>query len=358
MTIPQRQSGQHEQHDHDHDEAHDHEHHEHAHEEGHGHSHSLNPADAGGRRGLLIALSITVLMMVAELIGGLLANSLALLSDAGHMLTDNLALLLSFFAMKFAAMPATDRRTFGFYRLEILAAFIYGIVLVLLSLFIVYEAYLRILHPQPVQGALMLVVAIIGLVANIIGALALTKHSHTNLNLRGAYLHIIGDALSSVGVVAGGIVILLTGWYLIDPLLSILISFVIIHGAWALVKESVSILLESAPSHIDIDTVAKEIGKLAGVREAYHIHVWTITSGVHAMSAHVIIDDQLVSRSRDLLEEIRALLSNKFNIGHSTIQLECERCNELAECRLACRLPSPGSRGPSSSPGLSPVSGL
>ncbi len=354
MTIPQRQSGQHEQHDHDHDEAHDHEHHEHGHEEGHGHAHSLNPAAAGGRQGLLIALAITVLMMVAEIVGGLLSNSLALLSDAGHMLTDNLALLLSFFAMKFATMPATDRRTFGFYRLEILAAFINGVILVLLSLYIIYEAYLRILHPQPVQGTLMLVVAIIGLVANIIGAMVLTKHSHANLNIRSAYLHIIGDALSSVGVVVGGIIILQTGWYLIDPILSILISFVIIFGAWALVKESVSILLESVPSHIDIDTVATEIAKLAGVREAYHIHVWTITSGVHAMSAHVIIDDQLVSRSRELLDEIRELLSNKFKIGHSTIQLECERCNENAECRLTCLLPSPDSRELSSSSGIPP----
>jgi len=342
MTVPLRQSDQHEHHDHD--ETHDHEHHEHDHEEGHGHDHAhgLNLAAAGGRRGLLIALSITVLMMVAELVGGLLSNSLALLSDAGHMLTDNLALLLSFFAMKFATMPATDRRTFGFYRLEILAALINGVILVLISFYIIYAAYLRILHPQPVQGMLMLVVAIIGLIANIIGALVLTKHSHSNLNIRGAYLHIIGDALSSVGVVVGGVVILQTGWYLIDPILSILISFVIIYGAWALVKESVSILLESVPAHVDIDIVATEIGKLAGVREAYHIHVWTITSGVYAMSAHVIIDDQLVSRSRDLLDEIRALLSKKFKILHSTIQLECERCD--MNMNAECRLPAPDSR--------------
>jgi cobalt-zinc-cadmium efflux system protein len=327
MTVPLRQSGQHEQH---------------GHEDGHDHTHGLSSSSIQGRRGLLIALSITVLMMVAELAGGLLSNSLALLSDAGHMLTDNLALLLSFFAMKFAAMPATDRRTFGFYRIEILAALINGVILVLISIYIIYEAYLRILDPQPVQGTLMLVVAIIGLVANIIGAMVLARHSHANLNIRGAYLHIIGDALSSVGVVAGGIVILLTGWYLIDPILSILISFVIMYGAWALVKESVSILLESVPSHVDIDIVAAEIGRLAGVREAYHIHAWTITSGVHAMSAHVIIDDQLVSRSRDLLDEIRALLADKFKILHSTIQLECERCD--INLNAECRIPSPDSR--------------
>jgi cobalt-zinc-cadmium efflux system protein len=314
--------------------THDHnDHHDHAH--GHGNEADLRQASAGGKQDLLRAFSITFLMMIAEIVVGLLSNSLALLSDAGHMLTDNLALLLSFFAMAFASRPATERQTFGFYRLEILAAFVNGIVLVLISFYIIYQAYLRIVHPQPVHGMLMLIVAIIGLVANVIGALFLFKHSHTSLNIRGAYLHIIGDALSSVGVVIGGIVIIYTGWYLIDPLLSILISLVIIYGAWALVKESVNILLESAPSHIDIDTIANEIAKVKGVREAYHIHLWTITSGVYAMSAHVLIDDQLVSRSREVIDEIRSLLSNKFNVLHSTIQIECEKCDMNPSCSLS-----------------------
>jgi len=322
MTAPQRRD---DHHNHSHTDDHDH---------GHEHAHDLRQQSAGGKRDLLIALSITLLMMIAEVIGGLLSNSLALLSDAGHMLTDNLALLLSFFAMKFATMPATEKRTFGFYRLEILAALINGIILVVISLYIIYQAYLRMINPQRVEGMLMLIVAVIGLVANIIGAVVLMKHSHSNLNIRGAYLHIIGDAFSSVGVVIGGVIILYTGWYLIDPILSILISFVIIYGAWALVKESVSILLESVPSHIDIETVATAIGKVRGVREAYHIHVWTITSGVHAMSAHVLIDDQLVSRSRDLIDDIRTLLAEKFKILHSTIQLECERCDMNPMCSL------------------------
>ena len=293
----------------------------------------------GGKKGLLIALSITLLMMIIEVIGGLLSNSLALLSDAGHMLTDNFALVLSLFAMKFASMPATEKRTLGFYRLEILAALINGIILVVISLYIIYESYLRMIHPEHVEGMLMLIVAAIGLAANIIGAAVLMKHSHSNLNIRGAYLHIVGDAFSSVGVVVGGVIILFTGWYLVDPILSILISFVIIYGAWALVKESVSILLESVPSHIDIETVAAAIAKVTGVREAYHIHVWTITSGVHAMSAHVLIDDQLVSRSKDLIDDIRDLLADKFNILHSTIQLECERCDMNPMCSLPSSAP-------------------
>ncbi len=306
--------------------------HEHDHE--HDNDHGLRKVSAGGRRDLLIALFITLLMMVAEVIGGLLSNSLALLSDAGHMLTDNLALLLSFFAMTFASLPATDRKTFGFYRLEILAAFVNGIVLVLISIYIMYQAYLRMVHPQPVQGMLMLVVAIIGLVANVIGALFLFKHSHHSLNIRGAYLHIVGDALSSVGVVIGGVIILYTGWYLIDPILSIMISLVIIYGSWSLVKESVNILLESVPSHINIETVAAELAKVKGVREVYHIHVWTITSGVYALSAHVLIDDQPVSGSRELLDTIRALLADRFKVLHSTIQLECERCDVTGFCSL------------------------
>lgn len=322
MTSPQEH---HDFHNHGHADDHDHGHHS---------AHDLRQQSVEGKKDLLIALLITFLVMIAEAIGGLLSNSLALLSDAGHMLTDNLALLLSFFAMKFATMPATEKRTFGFYRLEILAALINGIVLALLSLYIIYEAYLRMINPQRVEGMLMLIVAGIGLVANIVGAFVLMKHSHANLNIRGAYLHILGDALSSVGVVIASVIILLTGWYLIDPILSIVISLVIIYGAWVLVKESVNILLESAPAHINIETVAAEISKIRGVREAYHIHVWTITSGVHALSAHVLIDDQLVSLSRDLIDDIRALLADKFRIMHSTIQLECERCDMNPICSL------------------------
>ncbi len=315
-----------------HDHHHDHDHND----EHHGHDHSFSKASASGRKDLLIALSITVLMMVAEIVGGVLSNSLALLSDAGHMFTDNLALLLSFFAIKFATMPATDRKTFGFYRLEILAAFVNGIVLVLVSFYIMYQAYLRILQPEPVAGKLMLVIAAIGLVANVIGAMVLNKHSGTSLNIRGAYLHILGDALSSVGVVIGGVIILYTGWNMIDPILSIMISLVIIYGAWALVKESVNILLESVPAHISIEALAEEMQKVPGVREAYHIHVWTITSGVYAMSAHVVIDDQLVSLNRQLMDRIAEMVAEKFRVMHVTIQIECQRC----ELGTVCGLPS------------------
>lgn len=307
----------------------------HAHDHhGHAHPHGRAHGAAGGKKGLLLALTITFLMMIAEIIGGLLSNSLALLSDAGHMFTDTLALGLSYIAMKFAEMPATERKTYGFYRLEILAALANGVILILISVYILYEAYLRMRDPEPVQSTLMLVVAGLGLIVNIFGALFLVKHHETNLNIRGAFLHIIGDAVSSVGVIIGGIIIAYTGWNLVDPLLSILIAVGIIVGAAGLVIESVNILLESVPAHLDVGTLAAEIGSLAGVREAYHIHVWTITSGVYALSAHVIIDDRSVSSTRTLLDSIRKMLADRFKVQHSTIQLECERCEMNGSCTL------------------------
>ena len=319
MTAPARQNDHH-GHDHEHGTAHDHA----------GHAHTT----AGGRNGLLIALSITLFMMIAEIIGGILSNSLALLSDAGHMFTDTLALALSYFAMQFADMPATEKKTYGFYRLEILAALLNGVILVLISLYIIYEAYYRILNPPPVQGTLMLVVAIVGLIVNIAGALSLRRHHASSLNIRSAFLHIIGDAVSSVGVIIGGVVIYYTGWYLIDPVLSILIALGIIFGSYGLVTESVNILLESAPSHINIAAVAAEIAQVPGVKEAYHVHVWTITSGVYALSAHVIVDDMPVSDSRKLLKEVQQRLAERFKILHSTVQFECERCAENGVCPL------------------------
>jgi len=310
-----------------------HEHNEH-HDHGHDHAPWIVQDAAGGRKGLLIAFSITALMMLAEIIGGLLSNSLALLSDAGHMFIDNLALLLSFFAMKFATLPATEKKTFGFFRLEILAALINGVTLVLISLYIIYEAYFRIIHPQPVHGTLMLVVAAIGLMVNILGAVVLRKHRDTNLNIRGAFLHIIGDALVSVGVIIGGIVILYTEWYLIDPILSILISLVIIYGAWALVKESVNILLESAPSHINTAAVAEEIGKVRGVREAYHIHVWTITSGLYALSGHITVSSETLDEGSRIIAEVSVRLRESFGIEHVALQLERETLEKLQGTKL------------------------
>jgi len=283
---------------------------------------------------LLIALFITGAIMVAEVIGGLLSNSLALLSDAGHMFMDVLALLLSFLALRFATRPATQKQTFGFYRLEILAALINGTVLLALSLFIFYEAYQRFIEPREIRGFIMLGVAAIGLGANIISALVLKAGSHESLNVKGAFLHVIGDLLSSVGVILGGAIILLTGWKRVDSIISFVIGVIILIGAYRLVMESVHILLESTPKDIGLNEVIDGVKTIEGVRDLHHVHLWTITSGIYALSAHVLIEDQMTSRSSQILEDIDRFLRERFNIDHTTIQFECEACQTDFVCRL------------------------
>ena len=286
------------------------------------------------QRSLLIALFITGAIMVAEFVGGLLSNSLALLSDAGHMLMDILALLLSLFALRFATRPATEKQTFGFYRLEILAALINGTVLLVLSLFIFYEAYQRLIEPREIRGLLMLGVAAIGLGANIVSALVLRAGSHESLNVRGAFLHVMGDLLSSLGVILGGTIILLTGWQRVDSIISFVIGIIILVGAYKLVMDSVHILLESTPKGVGLEEVTDGVKAIEGVRDLHHVHLWTITSGIYALSAHVLIEDQMTSLSSQILEDINRFLREKFNIDHTTIQFECEACEADFVCRL------------------------
>jgi cobalt-zinc-cadmium efflux system protein len=280
------------------------------------------------QRKLFIALLITAIVMIAEIIGGLLANSLALLSDAGHMLTDILSLGLSLAAMKLAQKPPTLSKTFGFHRLEILAAFFNGMLLFFISFYIFYEAYHRLVQPEEIKGLFMLVVAFIGLLANGAGILLLRKSAHTSLNVKSAFFHIVGDTISSGGVILGGMIILYTGWYLVDPLLSIFIGLLILRGAYALIVESIDIFLEATPKDINMEELLDELRKIQGVKEVHHIHLWTITSGINAMSAHVLIDDRLISSSAHILKEIKSLLRNKYNIEHSTIQFECKSCGD------------------------------
>ncbi len=280
------------------------------------------------QRNLLIVLSILALVMVAEIIGGLLANSLALLSDAGHMLTDILALGLTMFAMRFAQKPPTASKTFGFYRVEILAAFFNGMLLLFISFYIFYEAYQRLVHPQEIKGLFMLVVAAIGLLANGVGITILRKSTHKSLNVKSAFLHIVGDTISSGGVILGGLVILYTGWYLADPLISIFIGMLILWGAYALVRESMDIFLEATPRDIDVEKMLDDLRKIKGVKDIHHLHLWTITSGIYAMSAHVLIEDLLTSRSAQVLKEIEGLLQGKYSMEHTTIQFESESCGD------------------------------
>ena len=298
-------------------------------------NHHIHPAvepdngeyDANHRK-LFIALFITAIVMIAEIIGGLLANSLALLSDAGHMLTDILSLGLSLVAMKFAQKPPTASKTFGFHRLEILAAFFNGMLLCFMSFYIFYEAYHRLVQPEEIKGLVMLVVAFIGLLANGAGILLLRKSAHTSLNVKSAFFHIVGDTISSGGVILGGVLILLTGWNLVDPLLSILIGLLILRGAYSLIMESIDIFLEATPKNINMEELLDELRGIKGVKDVHHLHLWTITTGINAMSAHVLIDDLLISSGAHILKEIKSLLRNNYKIEHSTIQFECESCGD------------------------------
>ncbi|MDD4179349.1 MAG: cation diffusion facilitator family transporter [Candidatus Margulisbacteria bacterium] len=286
------------------------------------------------KKTLLIALLIIVIVFCVELAGGFVSNSLALLSDAGHMLTDTMALALALTATIFAARPASKQKTFGFYRLEILSALFNGVLLTLISLYIFYQAYERFLQPSVVQSSIMLVVAVIGLLANVAAALILSKGSGDNLNVRGAFLHVISDLASSVGVIIGGLLIYLFGWNLVDPILGIMIGLLILRGALLLVFDSVNILLEAAPKGINTLEVAKTVMRVPGVKDLHDLHIWTISSGINAISAHVIIKDDAAERAAAILKEICALMDEKYRIKHCTFQTECDSCPEGLICHI------------------------
>lgn len=258
--------------------------------------------------------------MFAELIGGWLTNSLALLADAGHMLTDVAALSLTLMAIWFASRPATPDKTFGYYRLEILAAFVNGIFLVLLSLWVIYEAHERWSNPPEVLGMGLTIVATGGLIINLIAAYLLHGSHEHDLNMRGAWLHVMGDALGSVAAILAGVLIMAFGWLWADAVVSVLISLIIIYSAWKLIRESVNVLLEGTPSHINLTAVKQSILKMENVRNVHDLHVWTIASGIEALSVHVVHPDS-VSPNK-LLKNVREKLNAEFGIDHLTIQME------------------------------------
>jgi cobalt-zinc-cadmium efflux system protein len=289
------------------------------------------------RKGLTLAIVFTGVILLAEIVGGILTNSLALLADAGHMLVDVASLVMSLLALTFALRPPNKERTFGFHRLEILAALANGLALILICLYIFYEAYQRILTPQPVQGPGMLAIAFIGLVANVAAIMVLEKGE--SLNVRSAFLHVLGDTLSSVGIIVGGLVMLFTGWYVIDPIISVLIALLILVSAYRVTVEAVNILLEATPKGIDLREVVEAVQKVDGVRDIHDVHIWSITSGLHALSAHLLIDDQLTSCSVDIVERVQALLKHDFGIAHTTLQCESEYCaNSDVVCNLGCSM--------------------
>ena len=287
----------------------------------HGHVHSnLGHASSASRHRLSIVLILTAVYMVAEALGGWLTGSLALLADAGHMLADVAALGLALLAVWFGARPATPRKTFGYYRLEILAALINGVALGVISLLIIYEAYHRWAIPQPVKSGAMIVVATGGLLVNLICAYVLHGHHEEDLNVHGAWLHVLGDALGSVGAILAGALMFLYNWYAADPLFSVIISLLIVWSSWKLIRESTNVLLEGTPAHINLRAVEEAILETEGVENVHDLHIWTITSGREALSAHVIHQD--VIRPPELLSELRNKLHQRFGVDHLTIQME------------------------------------
>jgi cobalt-zinc-cadmium efflux system protein len=271
-------------------------------------------------KALWVALILTGIFTLVEFAGGWLTNSLALMADAGHMLTDAAALGLSLFALSFGSRPATAQKTYGFQRVEILAALVNGVTLVVISLIIFYEAYQRLLDPPLVKSGPMLVVACAGLVINLLCASALHRSHTSNLNVRGALLHVLGDALGSAGAIVAGFLMLTRGWYLADPLISFLVGLLILYSAWRLVKDSVDILLEGTPAHIDLETVHNALNSVEGVASIHDLHIWTLTSGIHAMSCHAVVcgsDDR-----HQILEQLSSIVRTRFKIDHTTIQLE------------------------------------
>lgn len=284
------------------------------------HHHHLDLSRETAQRTLLVVLGLTGAYLVAEAIGGYVANSLALLSDAGHMFSDVAALGLSWLAMRFASRPATVHKTYGLQRLEILAALINGVTLIALSIFIVVEAWHRFTVQEVVKGELLIYVSAGGLLVNLIAAWLLAREGHGNLNMRGAFLHVLGDLLGSLAAIIAGILVVWKGWFWADPLFSLLISGLIVINSWRLVAEAVNILLEGTPTHIDARKVEQALREVPGVKGIHDLHIWTITSGRHAVTAHVVVRE--ASESRRILREIQSLLAAQFELTHSTIQIE------------------------------------
>jgi cobalt-zinc-cadmium efflux system protein len=269
---------------------------------------------------LKIVLLLTSSFIAVEVISGFLTGSLALIADAGHMLTDVGGIALALFAINFSRKPATPQRTYGFYRMEILAALANSSLLILVSAYILYEGYGRIIEPPEIQSIPMIAVAAIGLAVNLVGMKLLKGHAKENLNMEGAYLEVFKDTLGSIGVVVGGVIIFSTEFYLVDPIISIGLALIIIPRTWSIMKRSINILMEGVPVDISYEEVKKAILKIKGVTGVFDIRIWTITSGMDAITAHVVVSDP--SKSQTILKEISSILEKRFKITHTTIQIE------------------------------------
>ena len=273
------------------------------------------------------AIILTAATLIAEIIGGWWTNSLALLSDAAHVFLDLFALLLSLGAIMLAAMPVSDTRTFGWHRTEVFASFINGSTIFIIGVIICYEAVGRVMDPEPVKSLPMLVIAAIGLATNLFAAGALHSHSHDDLNVRSAFLHLIGDAAASVGVIAGGVIMYFTGWYMLDALISVAIGLMIFYGSWRVMRESVHILLEGVPRGVEVREVEAAMREVEGVGDVHHVNIWTICSHIIALSGHIVLHPSHCKEDHGaMLRKIEERLFERFHISHTTLQVEMTRC--------------------------------
>jgi cobalt-zinc-cadmium efflux system protein len=293
------------------------------HQHSHGHTAPAGPrsqeASASNQRKLLLVLSLTTAYLIAEVVGGLLTGSLALLADAGHMLADVFGLSMALAAVRLAARPATPRKTFGFHRAETLAAVANAVLLLGIAGFILYEAWDRFVDPAAVESGPMLLVAIGGLLVNLLGFKVLHGAHGENLNMRGALLEVVADMLGSVGAILAALVILVTGWYQVDSVVSVLIALFILPRAWSLLRAGLDVLLEATPAHLDLEHVVASMGRVPGVTAVHDVHAWTIASGYVAMSAHVQANGRL---SSEVLHDLQRLLREDLHVDHVTLQVE------------------------------------
>jgi cobalt-zinc-cadmium efflux system protein len=295
--------------------------HDHSHSHGHDHSH------AGTGRALIASLLLTLGFVVFEAVAGFRASSLALLSDAGHNFADAFALLLAAFGFYLQSRPANAVKTYGYQRAGVLAAFVNAVSLVVLALFLFYESYERLRNPQPVVESTMIVVAAIGLVMNLFIVWRLGGHGH-DMNIRAAWIHMLGDAMSCVAIIAGAVVIHYTGLQKIDPVLSILIGLMIVWSGWGIIQDSLNILLEGLPKGLALEEVTGGMRGVEGVIDVHDLHIWSLGSQAHALSCHVLIDDVPPSTSEGILRSIKQVLCDRFSINHSTIQFEHVKCED------------------------------
>jgi cobalt-zinc-cadmium efflux system protein len=303
----------------------------------HTHSHLREAAGQSTRR-LSISLFLTLGFVVIEAAAGLFSNSLALLTDAAHNLTDVIALALSWFAIRITTRPANERKTYGYHRVGILVALINSSTLVLISLGIFYEAWRRFISPPEVQSGVLIGVGLVAVIINIVTAMLVHKGSDTDLNLRSAFVHLMGDVLSTIGAVIAGVLIFFTGANWLDPLVSVLIGFLILYNAWGILREAIDILLEAKPRDIDSKKLVEDMLEIDGVLGVHDLHVWSITQNLRTMSAHVLTDDLSISEGADIQRRINEIAYHRYNIAHATLQLECVNCFSDA---LYCELCNP-----------------